>query len=149
APEALTSQFAVSHAMVLGVLARYGDPVAAMAKLLTDNHDEPVEANPHLRRAVRIYRSLRAAGIVERLPGPDAQGRRVRLVREVPTDFALNAPLSPFALAALELLDPEHETYALDVVSVIEATCENPRPVLMAQQRAARDEAIAAMKAEG
>src|SRR5699024_5863852 len=62
-PEPLTSQFRVSHAMVLGVLARYGDPVAAMTKLLTDNHDEPTERNPHLRRAVHIYRSLRAAGI--------------------------------------------------------------------------------------
>ncbi|MGC0273202.1 DEAD/DEAH box helicase [Pseudactinotalea sp. Z1739] len=148
-PEALTSQFRVSHATVLGVLARYGDPVAAMAKLLTDNHDEPVDRNPHLRRVVHIYRSLRAAGILERLPVPDAQGRRVRLVREVPLDFALNAPLSPFALAALELLDPEAQTYALDVVSVIEATMEDPRPVVLAQQRAARDEAVAAMKAEG
>mgnify|MGYP001943354588 CR=1 FL=1 len=148
-PEPLTSQFRVSHAMVLGVLQRYGDPVAAMAKLLLDNHEPPMEWNSHLRRAVHIYRSLRAAGIVERLAEPDAQGRRIRLVREVPTDFALNAPLSPFALAALELLDPDDETYALDVVSVIEATLEDPRPVVMAQQRAARDEAIAAMKAEG
>ena len=148
-PEPLSSQFRVSHSMVLGVLARYGDPVAALTTLLTDNHDAPTDRNPHLRRAVGIYRSLRAAGIIERLETPDAQGRRVRLVREVPIDFALNAPLSPFALAALELLDPEHETYALDVVSVIESTCEDPRPVLMAQQRAARDEAIAAMKAEG
>ncbi len=148
-PEALTSQFSVSHAMVLGVLSRYGDPVTAMVKLLTDNHEPEREANPHLRSATRIYRSLRAADIIERLPEPDAQGRRVRLTREVPLDFALNAPLSPFALAALELLDPESETYALDVISVIEATIDDPRPVLMAQQKQARDEAIGSMKAEG
>ena len=32
-------------------------------------------------------------------------------------DFALNQPLSPFALAAIELLDRDSPSYALDVVS--------------------------------
>ncbi|MGG5260099.1 DEAD/DEAH box helicase [Phycicoccus avicenniae] len=63
--------------------------------------------------------------------------------------FALNQPLSAFALAALELLDRESPDYALDVVSVIEATLDDPRPVLMAQQFEARGEAVAAMKADG
>lgn len=63
--------------------------------------------------------------------------------------FALNQPLSAFALAALELLDPESPEYALDVVSVIEATLDDPRPVLLAQQFEARGEAVAAMKADG
>ena len=31
---------------------------------------------------------------------------------DLPSDFALDQPLSPFLLAALELLDPESETYA-------------------------------------
>jgi hypothetical protein len=148
-PEPLTSHFAVSHAMVLGILSRPGDPVAAMARLLRENHEPPVPRDPHLRRAIAIYRSLRAAGVVERLPEPDLQGRRVRLTIDLPPDFALNAPLSPFALAALDLLDPEAPDYALDVVSVIEATLEDPRPVLVAQAKAARGEAVAAMKAEG
>ena len=64
-------------------------------------------------------------------------------------NFALNQPLSPFALAALELLDRESPTYALDVVSVIESTLDDPRQVLSAQQNKARGEAVAAMKAEG
>ncbi len=63
--------------------------------------------------------------------------------------FALNQPLSAFALAALELLDPEAPGHALDVVSVIEATLDDPRPVLLAQQFEARGEAVAAMKADG
>ncbi|WP_163544757.1 DEAD/DEAH box helicase [Occultella kanbiaonis] len=148
-PEKLTSQFQVSHAMVLGVLGRDDDAIATLARLLTDNHDEPTDRNPHVRRAIGIYRSLRAAGLVEKLPEPDAFGRRIRLTRDVPADFALNAPLSPFALAALELLDPEDPDYAVDVVSVIEATLENPRPLLIAQEKAARGEAIGAMKADG
>ena len=63
--------------------------------------------------------------------------------------FALNQPLSAFALAALEMLDPERPGYALDVVSVIEATLDDPRPVLMAQRFEARGEAVGAMKADG
>ncbi|MCL2596016.1 MAG: DUF3516 domain-containing protein, partial [Promicromonosporaceae bacterium] len=40
-------------------------------------------------------------------------------------------------------------THALDVVSTIEATLEDPRQVLRAQEKAARGEAVARMKAEG
>ena len=61
----------------------------------------------HILRAIAIYRALRAAGVVEQLPEPDAEGRRVRLVGDLQLDFALNQPLSPFALAAIELLDRE------------------------------------------
>lgn len=47
------------------------------------------------------------------------------------------------------MLDPASETFALDVVSVIEATLEDPRQILAAQLNKARGEAVAAMKAEG
>jgi hypothetical protein len=87
--------------------------------------------------------------VVERLPEPEADGRRYRLTVDLPPDFALNQPLSTFALAAVEVLDSDSETYALDVVSVIEATLEDPRQVMAAQLKKARGEAIAAMKAEG
>jgi len=86
---------------------------------------------------------------VERLAEPDERGRTVRLTVDLPPDFALNQPLSTFALAAVELLDPAGESFALDVLSVIEATLEDPRQVLQAQQSKARAEAIAQLKAEG
>ncbi|QGH68967.1 RNA helicase [Pseudactinotalea sp. HY158] len=148
-PESLTSQFRISHALVLNTLARWEDPVEVMRRLITENHEPATAWNPHVRAAVRIFRSLKAAGVVEHLSEPDSFGRRVRLTQDLPEDFALNAPLSPFALAALELLDPDDEDYALDVVSVLEATLEDPRPVLIAQEKAARGEAVAQMKADG
>ena len=147
-PEPLTSQFAVNHAMVLNVLARPGDPVEAMKRLLTDNHEPPAARGQHVRQAVRIYRSLRTSGVVERVRRADG-GWTVRLTVDLPADFALNQPLSPFAYAALEVLDRQAPTYALDVVSVIEATLDNPRQVLIAQEKRARGEAVATMKAEG
>ena len=86
---------------------------------------------------------------MERLAEPDEDGRWVRLTVDLQDDFALNQPLSPLALAAIELLDRESPVYALDVLSVIEATLDNPRQVLSAQLFRARGEAVAAMKAEG
>jgi len=153
APEPLKSSFHVTHAMVLGVLARPGDPFTAMRHLLEDNHEDRPAQRRHIRRAIAIVRALLAAGVVERVPrgaeDPLAPGYTLRLVVDLQRDFALNQPLSPFALAVIELLDPQAPTYALDVVSVIESTLEDPRPVLSSQRFKARGEAVAAMKAEG
>ena len=74
---------------------------------------------------------------------------RARVVDELQLDFALNQPLSPFALAVFELLDRESPTYALDVLSVIESTLDDPRQILAAQQNKARGEAVGQMKADG
>jgi superfamily II RNA helicase len=148
-PEPLKSSFTVSHAMLLNVIGRRGDAFAAMRHLITDNHEEPSAQRRHIRRAIAIYRALLAGGVVERLAEPDADGRRVRLTVDLQFDFALNQPLSPFALAAIELLDRDAPLYALDVLSVIESTLDNPRQVLSAQQFKARGEAVAEMKAEG
>ncbi|WBC22393.1 MULTISPECIES: DEAD/DEAH box helicase [unclassified Solwaraspora] len=148
-PEPLTSSFRVSHAMLLNVISRPGDAFTAMRHLLTDNHEDRAAQRRHIRRAIAIYRALRAGGVVEQLPGPDAEGRRVRLTVDLQLDFALNQPLSPFALAAIELLDVESPTYPLDVLSIIEATLDDPRQILSAQQHKARGEAVAQMKADG
>jgi superfamily II RNA helicase len=148
-PEPLTSSFAVSHAMLLNVIGRPGDAFAAMRRLLTDNHEDRAAQRRHIRRAVAIYRALLAGGVVERLDAPDEEGRTVRLTVDLQFDFALNQPLSPFALAALELLDRESPAYPVDVLSVIESTLDDPRQVLSAQQFKARGEAVAQMKADG
>ncbi|MGH3628951.1 MAG: DUF3516 domain-containing protein, partial [Sciscionella sp.] len=103
----------------------------------------------HILRAIAIYRSLLAAGVIEVLTEPDETGRRIRLTQDLQLDFALNQPLAPFALAALELLDLDSPSYPLDLISVIESIVEDPRPVLKAQQFVARGEAVTAMKAEG
>jgi superfamily II RNA helicase len=148
-PEPLTSNMRVSTAMILDVVDRPGDPFAAMRRLLTENHEPRKRQLRHIREAVGIARSLLQAGVLERLDKPEADGRRYRLTVDLPPDFALNQPLSTFALAAVEVLDATSETYALDVVSVIEATLEDQRQIMAAQLKKARGEAIAAMKAEG
>ncbi|GAB2448472.1 superfamily II RNA helicase [Conyzicola lurida] len=73
----------------------------------------------------------------------------IRLTVDLQPNFALNQPLSPFALAVFELLDPESPSYALDMISILESTLDDPRPILSQQQFLARGEAVASMKAEG
>jgi hypothetical protein len=148
-PEPLRSSFTVTHAMLLNVISRPGDAFTSMRHLLTDNHEDRPAQRRHIHRAIQIYRALLAGGVVERLAEPDDQGRMVRLTVDLQEDFALNQALSPLALAAIELLDVTAPDYPLDVLSVIEATLENPRPVLAAQLFKARGEAVAEMKAEG
>jgi superfamily II RNA helicase len=148
-PEPLQSRMRVTHGMLLNVIAREGNPFEALRHLLRDNHEDSRSQVRLVRRAVALYRTLLAAGVVERVDPPGPDGRTVRLVEDLPLDFALNQPLSTYALATLETLDPEAPTYALDVVSVIEATLEDPRPVLGAQEHKARGEAVAEMKTDG
>ncbi|NYI83513.1 DEAD/DEAH box helicase [Saccharopolyspora hordei] len=148
-PEPLRSSFTVNHAMLLNVINRPGDAFAAMRHLLEDNHEDRATQRRHILRAIAIYRALRAADVVEQLDEPDELGRRVRLTVDLQFDFALNQPLAPFALAAIELLDPESPSYALDVLSVIESILDDPRQVLSQQQFKARGEAVAQMKADG
>jgi superfamily II RNA helicase len=148
-PEPLTSSFAVSHAMLLNVLDRDGDGCAALRHLLVDN-DEPRPAQRrHIRRAISIYRSLSAAGALEQLDQPDGRGRRVRVTVDLQADFALNQPLSPFVLEAIPRLDTDSPTHALDVLSMVEATLDDPGTILAAQLHRLRGEVVTRLKSEG
>lgn len=156
APEALQSHFEMTHATVLNVLGGAADagrdPAEHLVDLALHNDDQPLPANPHIRHLADIYTSLLQAGVVEHLSSARAQElgvSRLQLVADLPDDFALNQPLSPFALAAFELLDPDSPTFALDVISIVEAVLEDPRPLLYTQENQAKAAAVASMKAQG
>ncbi len=146
-PEALTSSFTVSHAMVLNVLDRKTGGVAAARRLLVDNHEPRAAQRHHIRRAVSIARSLLAAGVIERVMHDGVVDARVNV--DLQSDFSLNQPLSPFVLHALAHLERDSPSYALDVLSLVEATLENPKAVLAAQLSKLKGETVAALKAQG
>ena len=148
-PEALQSRMRIDNAMILNVIARPGDPIAALSRLVRDNHETPVRQAALARRGIRLLRSLLDSGVITRLAAPKADGRTIALAIDLPEDFALNQPLAHFALEALDLLPPESPTHALDVVSVVEAVLDDPKPVLLQQQWVARGEAVQEMKADG
>ena len=149
APEPLRSRMRVDNAMLVNVVAREEDAFPVMRRLLLDNHEDRRTQLALARQALRLARSLVHNGVLTRLDDIDEFGRRYVLTVELPEDFALNQPLALFAIAALDLLDPQSPTYPLDIVSAIEAVLEPPRQILMAQRNEARGEAINEMKADG
>jgi superfamily II RNA helicase len=149
-PETLTSSMQVNHAMVLNVIGRGGKPFDELRELIENNHEPRPRQRELARQALAIYRTLRTAEIVQQ-----STDGAITLTVDLQQNFALNQPLSPFALAVFDLLQPAEgavqtsPTYALDLISVLEATLDDPRPILSAQQFMARGEAVAAMKSEG
>lgn len=148
-PEQLHARMRISHALLLNLLQRDEETGVAVARLIDSTNPEPKARRAMLRRAAGLGRSLLRAEVITRLPEPTPGGRRYQLNVDLQRDFALNQPLSAFALAVVETLDPDSPDYALDVLSVIEATLEDPRVVLLAQQFRARGQAVAEMKADG
>jgi hypothetical protein len=73
----------------------------------------------------------------------------VRVKVDLQVDFALNHPLSPFVLEAIPRLDAEADTYALDVLSIIEATLDDPGPILKGQLDRVKTELLAELKRQG
>ena len=120
-----------------------------MRALLEDNHEDERGRRRLTEQARSLTEELLASGVLERLAEPDTFGRTLQLAPALQEDFALNQPLASFAVRAFDLLDPYGETFALDVVSVVEAILDDPFPVLMAQANLARGEAVAQMKADG
>ena len=149
APETLHARLEVTHSMLLNLLHRDEETGAALTRIIEEAIPDPAQQRKQLRRAVALGRSLLEAGVVVRRATPTPGGRRYDLAPGLQDDFALNQPLSAFAMAALEMLDDQAGDYALDVVSVIEATLEDPMAILIAQEKKARGETIAELKAEG
>ena len=162
-PETLKPRLRITNSMVLSMVERGGDARARVSELIEASLQTPEEKLKLEARASEIFATLIDTGVVVRdeVPGgadapsdtdapTDATPRvEYSLTVDLPEDFALDQPLSPFLLAALELLDPESETYTFDLISMVEATLEDPKQVLRAQERQARDTAMAAMKADG
>ncbi|MBR3234519.1 MAG: DUF3516 domain-containing protein, partial [Atopobiaceae bacterium] len=147
-PEALQPRMRVTNSMILAEVSQGGDARARVRRIVEDSLQTDEQKLKLHVRADELFDTLMGAGVVVRETDDDGNDSYYTTI-DVPDDFALDQPLSPFLLAALELLDPQSETYALDVISMVEATLENPRQILVAQERRARDEAMAQMKADG
>ena len=144
-PEQLTPRMRITHSMVLAEVEQGGNARARVDQLIEDSL-QPAEEKVKLHvRAAEVLQTLIDADVV--VHEVDENGEDVYSVTmDLPEDFALDQPLSPFLLAAL---DPESPEYAFDLVSMVEATLEDPRQVLRAQERKARDAAMAEMKMDG
>ncbi len=148
-PEPLGSQFKVSQGMLLNVLARPGAKGGCLAvgRLIKRSHERPVDKKRLGRTALSMFKSLLEANIVEVVREGDK--RRVLLHGDLQTDFSLNQTLSLYLVDTLALLAAESETYALDLLTLVESILENPDLVLMKQVDLLKTRKMAEMKAAG
>ncbi|KAB2666114.1 MAG: DUF3516 domain-containing protein, partial [Verrucomicrobia bacterium] len=147
-PERLQSRFAVSHAMLLNVLARPGDGCRAMRDLIRRCHDSPNARRNHVRRAWQLFRSLLERRIVELAP-PEAGAAKFRVNVELPEAFSLDHTLSLYLLDTLALLDRAAPDYAFDLLTLVESILEDPDVVLRRQLDRIKGEKVAELKAAG
>ena len=149
--ETLESRFRISHGLVVACLQRGIEQDARacgyehVLELVALCHEDDARKRRHRRDAAACFRSLRRAEVVRVERGRPA---RVRLDADLQRDFSLHHTLSLYAVEAIGALDPASETYALDVLSVVEAILEDPRAILYQLERRAKDELVAQMKAE-
>jgi superfamily II RNA helicase len=141
-PEPLVSRLSINHQTLLNLLSRPFGCRAAL-RLARECHETPARKRQLVRQGFELFNSLVSAGIVS------VEGHRVRVNTDLQHDFSMNQALSLYVVEALEALDPESETYALSVLSVVEAILEKPGVILHAQESRLKTLRIAELKQAG
>lgn len=146
-PEPLESRFQVTHAMLLQVLGRPHGGCQAMKRLVKDSLEPPARKRQHKKHALELLRSLYHAGIIEFRTA--AEGGGVRLNAELQEDFSLFHALGLYVVDAVERLSQESPTYALDVLTLVEAIIEDPEFILRQQVDKLKTQKLQELKAAG
>jgi Domain of unknown function (DUF3516)/DEAD/DEAH box helicase len=154
-PETLVSHFRVTHGLLVGCLQsehashETGGGWKTLVDLIAGCHEEPARKRQLLREAAVLLRSLRRAGLVDLVKDTRTGRPTLRVGEDLQRDFSLHHSLSLYLVEAAAVLDPQAPSYALDLLALVEAVLEDPRPILQQQAHAARGELIAQLKAEG
>ncbi|HEY5893487.1 MAG TPA: DUF3516 domain-containing protein [Chthoniobacterales bacterium] len=147
-PERLTSQFQVTHGMLLNVLSRPDDGCAAMQALIRRCHESPKSKKALTRHGWQLFRALVERKIIEFIP-QTAEGAKLRVNVELQDDFSMNQTLSLYVHDTLPLIDPQAPDYALVVLTLVESILENPDLILRKQLDKVKSQALAEMKMQG
>src|SRR3954471_6175879 len=160
-PEQLESRFNVTHGLMLTALqSRAGLPIeldgrraggfGRLVDLIFRSHESDYRKKKLLVAAAQAFRTLRASGLVavERR----SRGGRAAEVTVDPTlqhDFSLNHTLGLYLLETMGKLDRALETYALDLLTLVESILEDPNVILYAQLHELKGRKVAELKAQG
>ncbi|MFB9776714.1 DEAD/DEAH box helicase [Brevibacterium otitidis] len=153
-PEELRSRMQLNHATILNLLSRPGSGVHTIRRFIDATHETEAAKIELYLKALKIGRALLRSEVIRRevtpASGPAGEDEvRYVLQRDLGPHFALNQPLSPFALAALDLFDRDGEDWALNVLSIIEATTPVHFAILKGQLDRIKQEELATLKADG
>lgn len=147
-PEALQSRFQITHGMLLSVLSR-PDGFPAMKQLIRDSHGQPHSKKQLRRTAFELFRSLLDRKIVEYAWSAESRYPGLRIPADLQEDFSLHQTLALYLVDTIKLLDHNSETYALDVLTLVESILESPDLILRKQLDALKTAKMQEMKAQG
>ncbi len=155
-PERLRSRFRLTSGMVVDLLQRdaaenepdHGN-FHALRQLIDQSHEDDAAKRRHVARAAQLVRSLHREGIVRM--ARDAAGSYYWAVvdDELQVDFSLFHNLSLFLVDAIGRLEEGSDSYALDLLSVVESVLEDPTIIIRRQVAKAKDLLVAQLKADG
>jgi hypothetical protein len=116
--------------MVVNVLSRpEGGGCMGLARLVKASHEREPQKRILGRQALEMVTSLREAGILAW--DYDDDGRRRPVINaDLGEDFSLHHALSLWLLDTLKLVETDSETYALDLLTLVESMLENPTVIL-------------------
>jgi Domain of unknown function (DUF3516)/DEAD/DEAH box helicase len=141
----LVSRFEVSQGMVLDMMLRQEQGgCLGLGRLIRRSHEKPARKRILGKTAQSMVRSLLEQGVVVRSPEGGYQLRE-----GLQRDFSMNHALSLFLFDAVHALDQEAPTFAMDLVSVVEATLESPRVILEKQLDVLKRNALTELKQAG
>ena len=155
-PETLKSRFRVTHGMVLDLLQRdaeLDDPdlrnFDSLRDIIRRCHEEEGAKARLLSQAAVLVRSLYRAGIIRMKA--DVKGNYLWAVvaEDLQWDFSLHHALSLYLVETISLVNVESETYALDLMTLVESILEDPDVILRKQVDKIKQELVAQLKADG
>jgi superfamily II RNA helicase len=152
-PEPLESRFEPTFGLLVNLLqsetAQVGGGYGRLVEMIARSHGNDYVRSRHRRVAAQRLRTLRAAGLVEVRRVEGYRGAYLRPAPGLQRDFSLFHTLALYLLDTLPRIPPERETWALDVLSMVESILEDPDVILWKQLDRARGLAVAEMKAKG
>ena len=152
-PEKLESRFTVTHGLIVSLLQAYEGASTSgyrrLVELIGLSHTYEINKLRLLKHSRTVFRALVDAGIVTVVRRTPTMPAHVKVADGLQRDFSLNHTLSMYLLEVMQKIDPASETYALDMVSLVESILESPDPVLYSQRDKAKGEKIRELKAQG
>ncbi len=157
-PEALESRFEISFGTLVQLLPRASEEhkpgparggYGRLVELIKHAHLTDGAKKRQKKIAAQRFRALRQAGVISVLRWEGRPGAVAEVSDLLQDDFSIHRSLTLWLLDTWPGLDRTQEGYALDLVTLVESTLENPDVVLWKQLDKLKGEKVAELKAQG
>ncbi|MDA0713004.1 MAG: DUF3516 domain-containing protein [bacterium] len=151
-PESLTSQFWISHSLIITLLQQNpqnsNQGYKRLVELIKKSHETKLNKSKHRKSAATLFHALIKSNIVVVNKAKNTKSF-IAINNKLQLDFSLHHTLSLYLVNALNLLENIDENYALDILTLVESIAESPKVILQKQIDKLKTTKMAEMKADG